>query len=180
MHQGTMELREDKDRAPVVPEWAPYLKPASEVLKPKKYHVEVYGCQMNYNDTEILMSVLDAAGYEKVDSPKDANVIFLMTCAIRDNAEKKIWNRLETIRARIKQEDGTIPMIGVLGCMAERLKERLFDRELVDIVCGPDAYSMADKGANVANVMLSADETYADIHPVRKNDTISAHLSIMR
>lgn len=79
MHQGTMELREDKDRAPVIPEWAPYLKSASEVLKPKRYHVEVYGCQMNYNDTEILMSVLDAAGYVKVDSPKDANVIFLMT-----------------------------------------------------------------------------------------------------
>ncbi|KAJ1885540.1 hypothetical protein LPJ66_010066, partial [Kickxella alabastrina] len=155
------------------------------------YYVEVYGCQMNVNDTEILMSVLNKAGYQRTMELEDSDVIFLMTCAIREKAEDRIWNRLAHLKSlKTKARPDRPPMVGVLGCMAERLKEKLLESDrLVDVVCGPDAYRSlprllslrAMSADGVANVMLSADETYADITPVRLDENkISVHLSVMR
>ncbi|KAJ2548185.1 hypothetical protein IWW35_004304 [Coemansia sp. RSA 1878] len=157
----------------------------------RKYYVEVYGCQMNVSDTEILMAVLNKAGYLRTMDAADADVVFLMTCAIREKAEDRIWSRLAQLKAqRTKTRPERAPMVGVLGCMAERLKERLLEADkLVDVVCGPDAYRSlprllslrAMSADGVANVMLSADETYADITPVRLDaNRISVHLSVMR
>ncbi|KAI8321289.1 hypothetical protein GQ54DRAFT_240612, partial [Martensiomyces pterosporus] len=157
----------------------------------RKYYVEVYGCQMNVNDTEILMAVLNKAGYQRTMSLEDADVIFLMTCAIREKAEDRIWNRLSYLKSlKTKSRPDRAPMVGVLGCMAERLKEKLLESDkLVDVVCGPDGYRSLPRllslralsADGVANVMLSADETYADITPVRLDENkISVHLSIMR
>ncbi|KAJ2355554.1 hypothetical protein GGF43_002619 [Coemansia sp. RSA 2618] len=157
----------------------------------RKYYVEVYGCQMNVSDTEILMAVLNKSGYQRTMSADDADVVFLMTCAIREKAEDRIWSRLRQLKAqRTKTRPERAPMVGVLGCMAERLKERLLESDkLVDVVCGPDAYRSlprllslrAMSADGVANVMLSADETYADITPVRLDaNQISVHLSVMR
>lgn len=114
------------------------------------FFVETYGCQMNVSDSEILTSILEGAGYQRVDSAEDADTILLNTCAIRDNAEARVWTRLRQLRAmrrtkqRIARRDHTAqrpPAVGVLGCMAERLKTRLLEEEqLVDLVAGPDAY----------------------------------------
>ncbi|KAJ2553257.1 hypothetical protein EV175_003006 [Coemansia sp. RSA 1933] len=178
------------DAAMAVPEELPYLS-VSDWGQGRKYYVEVYGCQMNVNDTEILMAVLNKAGYQRTMELEGADVIFLMTCAIREKAEHRIWERLSFLKTlKTKARPERAPMVGVLGCMAERLKERLLEADkLVDVVCGPDAYrslprllslrSMSADG--VANVMLSADETYADITPVRlDSNKISVHLSVMR
>ncbi|KAI9223488.1 hypothetical protein BC828DRAFT_375823 [Blastocladiella britannica] len=159
----------------------------------RKFFLEVYGCQMNSNDTEILNAILHNSGYERTLTLADAEIVLLMTCAIRDNAEQKIWARLAQLRAlRTKPANGGPSrglQIGVLGCMAERLRSNLLDdAKLVDVVCGPDAYrslptllALADDHHQVANVMLSADETYADIMPLRLDPSnLSAHLSIMR
>ncbi|KAJ1849649.1 hypothetical protein LPJ70_000339 [Coemansia sp. RSA 2708] len=157
----------------------------------RKYYVEVYGCQMNVNDTEILMAVLNKAGYQRTMDLDDADVVFLMTCAIREKAEGRIWSRLSQLKSlKTKSRPDRAPMVGVLGCMAERLKEQLLESDkLVDVVCGPDGYRSlprllslrAMSADGVANVMLSADETYADITPVRLDpNKISVHLSIMR
>ncbi|KAJ2402382.1 hypothetical protein GGI23_000756 [Coemansia sp. RSA 2559] len=172
------------------PEELPYMA-VSDWGQGRKYYVEVYGCQMNVNDTEILMAVLNKAGYQRTMALGDADVVFLMTCAIREKAEHRIWERLSALKSlKTKARPDRAPMVGVLGCMAERLKEKLLESDkLVDVVCGPDAYrslprllslrSMSADG--VANVMLSADETYADITPVRLDDNkISVHLSVMR
>ncbi|KAF9354219.1 CDK5 regulatory subunit associated protein 1 [Mortierella sp. NVP85] len=156
-----------------------------------KYFVEVYGCQMNVNDTEILMSIMNSAGYVKADDQGEADIVFLVTCAIRENAEAKIWNRLaELKRRKLGPMKDKAPLVGVLGCMAERLKDKLLDSDkMVDLVCGPDAYRSIPRllsisettRQGIANVMLSADETYADIVPVRiAPESFSAHLSIMR
>ncbi|KAI9141990.1 hypothetical protein BKA69DRAFT_1028046 [Paraphysoderma sedebokerense] len=157
-----------------------------------KFFVEVYGCQMNTNDTEILNSILQKSGFERTLELDSADAIFLMTCAIRENAESKIWHRLRALKSlKTKRSSGSRPpKIGVLGCMAERLKEKLLEHDkLVDIVAGPDSYrsipyllSLSENThQGVANVMLSADETYADIMPLRLNeDSVTAHLSIMR
>lgn len=156
-----------------------------------KYFVEVYGCQMNVNDTEILMAIMNGAGYVKADDQDEADIVFLVTCAIRENAESKIWNRLaELKRRRLGPMKDKAPLVGVLGCMAERLKDKLLDSDkMVDLVCGPDAYRSIPRllsisettRQGIANVMLSADETYADIVPVRiAPESFSAHLSIMR
>ncbi|KAJ1679211.1 hypothetical protein EV182_002507 [Spiromyces aspiralis] len=172
------------------PDRVPYLED-QDWGQGRKYFVEVYGCQMNVNDTEILMSVLNSAGYQRAENIEEADVIFLMTCAIREKAEDKIWQRLANLKTfKAKRRPTQPPMIGVLGCMAERLKAKLLESDkLVDIVCGPDAYrslprllSLRESSVQgVANVMLSADETYADITPVRLNkDDVSVHLSIMR
>ncbi|CAG8720210.1 12822_t:CDS:2, partial [Racocetra persica] len=166
----------------------PYLKDDIKTLGINtKYYIEVYGCQMNVNDTEILMSILNSSGYQKTDRLEDADIVFLVTCAIRDKAENKIWHRLNVLKSMKKNQK---PLIGVLGCMAERLKTKLLDADkMVDIVCGPDAYrsiphllSLAvQTSESVANVMLSADETYADIMPVRLHQGhVSASLSIER
>ncbi|KAJ1962376.1 hypothetical protein IWQ62_003550 [Dispira parvispora] len=174
---------------------APYLRVATQNLaelgQGRKFFVEVYGCQMNVNDTEVLMAILQEAGYQRTMNVDEAHVVFLMTCSIRDNAEKKIWARLRYYKSLANQRNGNqAPLVGVLGCMAERLKDKLLDKDkLVDVVCGPDAYrslphllSMAEESMlGVANVLLSTDETYADITPVRLHpNQVSVHLSIMR
>ncbi|KAF9322597.1 CDK5 regulatory subunit associated protein 1 [Podila minutissima] len=182
----------DPKLANAVAEDVPYLSVKGRKLGAgAKYFVEVYGCQMNVNDTEILMSIMNGAGYTKADDQGDADIVFLVTCAIRENAETRIWNRLaELKRKKMRPQKDRAPLVGVLGCMAERLKDKLLDSDkMVDLVCGPDAYrsiphllSISETTRQgVANVMLSADETYADIVPMRiAPDSFSAHLSIMR
>ncbi|CAM0137265.1 hypothetical protein VKS41_004974 [Umbelopsis sp. WA50703] len=169
----------------------PYLNVVGPSLgRGRKFYIEVYGCQMNVNDTEILNSILTNSGYERTSSIEEANVVFLVTCAIRENAEGRIWDRLKFLRHyRTKVNKETPPMVGVLGCMAERLKSKLLEQDrLVDIVCGPDAYrsiphliSLAENKDGVANVMLSADETYADVMPMRLDqNSVSGWVSVMR
>ncbi|CAK9786194.1 hypothetical protein CC85DRAFT_283701 [Cutaneotrichosporon oleaginosum] len=171
------------------PDEVPYLS-VSDWGEGRRYYIEVYGCQMNVSDTEVLMAVLNKSGYQRTTELADADIIFLMTCAVRDKAEERVWGRLSDLKGRrTKMGKGKPPTVGVLGCMAERLKEKLLDRG-ADVVCGPDAYrslprllSLRALGADgVANVMLSADETYADITPVRMDDKNphSAYVSIMR
>lgn len=164
-------------------------------LKPfstRKVFIEVYGCQMNTNDAEIVHGILKNSpgnNYEKSDSIQDADVVLLMTCAIRENAETKIWNRLNVIRSFENMNKKSLT-VGVLGCMAERLKSDLLERsKTVDLVCGPDAYrdlpnllkgAENDRDKNI-NVSLSMDETYADISPVRLDSSKkTAFVSIMR
>lgn len=178
------------------PDAVPYL-PVSDWGEGRRYYIEVYGCQMNVSDTEVLMSVLNKSGYKRTTELAEADIIFLMTCAVRDKAEERVWGRLSELKGRSRKlkakskesSASAAPTVGVLGCMAERLKEKLLDRG-ADVVCGPDAYrslprllSLRALGADgVANVMLSADETYADITPVRMDDKNphSAYVSIMR
>ncbi|KAI8071599.1 tRNA-I(6)A37 thiotransferase enzyme MiaB [Gongronella butleri] len=176
------------------PDQIPYLTPplASHTWgQGAKYFIEVYGCQMNVNDTEILNAIMLKSGYERTMQLEEANVVFLVTCAIRENAETRIWERLKYLRHfRTKLNSNTPPLIGVLGCMAERLKTQMLDDRLADIVCGPDGYrsiphlislAASDFKDGVANVMLSADETYTDIMPVRLDKSnVSGWISIMR
>ncbi|RHY52401.1 hypothetical protein DYB38_001599 [Aphanomyces astaci] len=160
-----------------------------ETTVPKSFHIETYGCQMNSSDSEIVRAILLKHG-------DDADVVLLNTCAIRENAESKIWRRLEVfkqnkLKAR-KQKKGTpTQTVGVLGCMAERLKSKLLESDkMVDLVVGPDAYrdlpnllGILTQGAQdtAVNVQLSLDETYADIAPVRSDDSNpAAFVSIMR
>ena len=148
-----------------------------------KFHVETYGCQMNMSDSEIVRSILLSAGHTETPTVEDAELIFQNTCAIRENAESKIWNRLKYFRGMRKRSGRKgYPKIGVLGCMAERLKEKLLEEEAVDLVCGPDAYrdlprlleSVLSSDQKEANTQLSFEETYADINPVRKAGSESA------
>ncbi|KDR12757.1 CDK5 regulatory subunit-associated protein 1, partial [Zootermopsis nevadensis] len=156
-------------------------------------YFEVYGCQMNVNDTEIIWSILKDVGYLKSESIQEADVILIVTCAIREGAEIKVWNKLKHFRslkkAREKQNHKPQLKIGILGCMAERLKHQLLEKEqTVDIVAGPDSYkdlprllTLTDNNQTAVNVLLSLDETYADIAPVRLNqDSVTAFVSIMR
>jgi len=149
--------------------------------------IETYGCQMNFSDTEIVASILREMGYSFTSNEKEADIIFLNTCSIRENAELKIWNRLKSFKRAKRNNPGLL--IGVLGCMAERLRKKLLEREkLVDMVVGPDAYrtlpalvAEAESGQKAVNVLLSREETYADISPIRLNTNgISAFVSIMR
>ncbi|KAG2177005.1 hypothetical protein INT43_007659 [Umbelopsis isabellina] len=178
-------------QSPAVADSVPYLNVVGPSLgRGRKFYIEVYGCQMNVNDTEILNSILTTSGYERTSSIEEANVVFLVTCAIRENAEGRIWDRLKFLRHyRTKVNKETPPMVGVLGCMAERLKSKLLEQDrLVDIVCGPDAYrsiphliSLAENKDGVANVLLSADETYADVMPMRLDqNSVSGWVSVMR
>jgi len=153
----------------------------------KRFHIETYGCQMNFSDSEIVQAILTEQGHTPVETPEQADIIFVNTCSIRDNAEKKVWERLHHLRALRKSRDELV--IGVLGCMAERVRERFLEKEkLVDIVVGPDAYrdipnllAQVDDGRKAVNVLLSLDETYADITPVRTvGNGVSAFVSIMR
>lgn len=148
-----------------------------------KFHIETYGCQMNSSDSEIVRSILLSAGHSETHTVDDAELIFQNTCAIRENAESKIWNRLKFFRSmRKKSKRKGYPKVGVLGCMAERLKDRLLEEEAVDLVCGPDAYrdlprlleSITSTGQKEANIQLSFEETYADISPVRSTGSESA------
>ncbi|MCX6140786.1 MAG: tRNA (N6-isopentenyl adenosine(37)-C2)-methylthiotransferase MiaB [Candidatus Kapabacteria bacterium] len=149
-----------------------------------RVHVESYGCQMNTNDSEIVMGVMHANGYASATGPDDADVILLNTCAIRDNAEKKIHERLMHLKHYKKSNRDLV--VGVLGCMAERLRVKLLDTKLVDLVVGPDEYRRVPElvdsamgGERGIAVKLSRFETYDDIVPLR-TDGVSAWTSIMR
>ena len=153
----------------------------------KKFYIENYGCQMNFNDSEIVASLLTKKGYQVTGNYEDAKVVLINTCAIRDKAEMTIRRRLGTFNKIKKNNPGML--IGILGCMAERLKSKLLEEEkLVDIVAGPDAYRAlpglideADGGQKAINVFLSREETYADVSPVRLNSNgVTAFVSIMR
>ena len=153
----------------------------------KKVYIETYGCQMNVADSEVVMSILSAAGYSPTEEINNAGLILINTCSIRDNAEQRIWGRLKAI-SHLKKRNGAIK-IGIIGCMAERLKEKLLETEqLVDIVVGPDAYrelptlvAEAEAGHKAVNVLLSREETYGDISPVRMDKNgVSSFVSIMR
>lgn len=153
----------------------------------KQAYVETYGCQMNFSDTEIIAAMLTDLGYGFTQTPEAADLILINTCSIRENAEQKVWNRLKTWRTLKRQRPGL--QVGVMGCMAERLKSKLLEQEqLVDLVVGPDAYrslpdllAEVDGGQKAVNVLLSREETYADIAPIRLNTNgVSAFISIMR
>lgn len=143
---------------------------------------------MNVSDTEIVYSIMNQVGYSRAKEPDNADIVFLNTCAIRDHAEHKIWSRLGELRAK-KRASKTGPVVGVLGCMAERLKEKLLEEEkIVDIVAGPDSYRdlprllsrVTSHSERAMNVMLSADETYADISPVREDENgVSAYVYVL-
>lgn len=161
------------------------VKPILDPEKPKVF-IETYGCQMNVNDSEVVLSILQGCGYSLCEKLEEADLIFINTCSIRDNAEQRIWGRLDLFRQMKKKKRGLV--VGILGCMAERLKEELLEHEGVDIVAGPDSYRELPKllaslsGDNKQiNVILSQEETYADISPVRMdNNGVSAFISIMR
>jgi tRNA-2-methylthio-N6-dimethylallyladenosine synthase len=148
-------------------------------------YVETYGCQMNFSDTEIVTSVMQYEGYGTTDDPAEADVIFINTCAIRENAEDKIFNRLKNLRP-FKRKNPKL-VVGVLGCMAERMRKEIFEKEkIIDVLAGPDAYKdiprllgLAESGQKAANTFLSLEETYTDITPVRKTG-VGALVTIMR
>lgn len=153
----------------------------------RKLYIESYGCAMNFSDSEIVASIMTDMGFNTTSEYKEADVIFINTCSIRENAEQKVRNRLREFAAVKKQNRGLV--VGVLGCMAERLKARFLEEEkLVDVVIGPDSYrdlpnliGSVDDGNKAVNVLLSREETYADISPVRLNSNgITAFVSIMR
>ncbi|MCH6233070.1 tRNA (N6-isopentenyl adenosine(37)-C2)-methylthiotransferase MiaB [Cognataquiflexum rubidum] len=155
--------------------------------KQKKLYIESYGCQMNFSDSEIVASIMKDNGYDTTSDFEQADVIFLNTCSIRDKAEQTVRKRLSQFNT-LKRNKPEL-MVGVLGCMAERLKEKLLDEEkIVDVVVGPDAYrdlpnlvTGAEFGNKGVNTFLSREETYADISPVRLNSNgVNAMISIMR
>ncbi|MDR2814226.1 MAG: tRNA (N6-isopentenyl adenosine(37)-C2)-methylthiotransferase MiaB [Prevotellaceae bacterium] len=150
-------------------------------------YIETYGCQMNVNDSEVVASVMRGQGYAMCSAAESADLVLINTCSIRENAELRVWGRLAELRA-LKRKKPQL-MLGVIGCMAERLKERLMEQEQsVDLVVGPDAYrelpnlvSLAKAGQKGVNVELSREETYAEVAPVRYDSNgVSAFVSIMR
>ncbi|MGM0588635.1 MAG: tRNA (N6-isopentenyl adenosine(37)-C2)-methylthiotransferase MiaB [Bacteroidota bacterium] len=154
----------------------------------RNFYIETYGCQMNFADSEIVNSILIEDGMKPIQDVEEADVIFLNTCSIRDNAEQKVWNRLKELRAMREEKDRNIT-VGVLGCMAERIRDKFLEKDrLVDLVVGPDAYrdlpqllNEVDDGRKAVNVLLSMEETYADITPVRTTgDGLTAFVSISR
>ena len=155
-------------------------------MQEKKLFIETYGCQMNVADSEVVAAILQEKKYQLVHSAEEADAIFLNTCSIRDNAEKRIWNKLDLYNSYKKKDKNLI--IGVLGCMAERVGEKFLEKGIVDLVAGPDAYRdlpyLIDKvehGGKAVNVTLSTNETYDKITPVRIGDkTISGFVSITR
>lgn len=152
----------------------------------KQLFIETYGCQMNVADSEVVASVMKMAGYELCDDIKDADAVFLNTCSVRDKAEQRIIHRLEALHAEQKQ--GRRLILGVLGCMAERVKERLLEEHYADLVAGPDAYltlpdliAQVEAGHKAINIELSNSETYRDIIPERFcGSNLSGFVSIMR
>ncbi|MBQ8483990.1 MAG: tRNA (N6-isopentenyl adenosine(37)-C2)-methylthiotransferase MiaB [Bacteroidales bacterium] len=159
------------------------IRPISDPSKPKVY-IETYGCQMNVNDSEVILSILQDAGYVLTENMNEADVILANTCSIRDNAEQRIWGRIDQFRLQKRNREGVV--IGIVGCMAERLKEKLLEK--VDLVAGPDSYRSLPQLLKAItpetpqiNVLLSHEETYADIAPVRLDKNgVSAFISIMR
>lgn len=152
----------------------------------KKLFIETYGCQMNVADSEVVASVMKMAGYEPCDNIDDADAVLLNTCSVRDNAEQKIYHRLDALDAQRRK--GRKLIIGVLGCMAERVKETLLNEHHADLVAGPDAYlalpdliAQAEAGQKAINIELSTTETYRDVVPRRVGgNRISGFVSIMR
>jgi tRNA-2-methylthio-N6-dimethylallyladenosine synthase len=153
----------------------------------RNLYIETYGCAMNLADSEVMASIMQAEGFKTTDDPLKADVVFLNTCAIRDNAEAKIWGRLKEMKGNKRKNPGMI--VGLMGCMAERLKSKLLEQDqLVDIVVGPDAYrdipklsQQVEEGQRAVNVLLSREETYAEITPVRLGSNgVNAFISIMR
>ena len=152
----------------------------------KKLFIETYGCQMNVADSEVVASIMGMAGYEVCETLEEADAVFLNTCSIRDNAEQRIWGRLENLNALRKRKKGLI--IGVLGCMAERVKDDLIANHHVNLVAGPDAYldlpaliAQAERGEAAINIEISTTETYRDVIPARIcTGRVSGYVSIMR
>lgn len=152
----------------------------------KKVYIETYGCQMNVNDTEVIFSILKKAGYDRTENMDEADVIMANTCSIRDNAEQRIRGRIDQFYGQKRLHEGVVS--GIVGCMAERLKNKLLESGRVDFVAGPDSYrslplllSRIAPGKPQINVELSREETYGDIEPVRiDKNGVSAFISIMR
>lgn len=161
------------------------IRPIIDEKRPKIY-IETYGCQMNVNDSEVILSILQDEGYALTENIDEANVILANTCSIRDNAEQRIWGRIDQFRLQKRKRQGVV--IGIVGCMAERLKDKLLEGHEVDIVAGPDSYRSLPALLRAVtpdnpqiNVLLSHEETYADISPVRMDrNGVSAFISIMR
>ncbi len=152
----------------------------------KKLFIETYGCQMNVADSEVVASVMKMAGYEVCEDIKDADAVFLNTCSVRDNAEQKIYHRLDTLHA--EQKRGRNLILGVLGCMAERVKDDLIENHHAQLVAGPDSYlnlpdmmAQAEAGHKAIDIELSKTETYRDVVPQRiALSKIGGFVSIMR
>ena len=152
----------------------------------KHVYIETYGCQMNVNDTEVIFSILSGAGYARTENIAEADRLMANTCSVRDNAEQRIWGRIEVFNQQRKTRPGVL--VGIVGCMAERLKDQLLETRKVDLVVGPDAYRSLPRLLEAVapdspqmDVLLSREETYADITPVRTDrNGISAFISIMR
>lgn len=175
-------LSEDRQGEVIVKEGLRGIQPNG-----KRFYIESYGCQMNFSDSEIVASILCENGYVSTPDYNEADLVLVNTCSIRENAEQRVRNRLKNFHVVKRRNPNAL--IGVLGCMAERLKEKFLEEEqLVDIVVGPDAYrhlpkliSEAESGQKAVNVLLSREETYADISPVRlSSNGVSAFISIMR
>lgn len=151
----------------------------------KKLFIETYGCQMNVADSEVVASIMQSDGFELTDSIAEADAIFVNTCSIRDNAEQKVLNRLQFFQSLKRKKKGLI--IGVIGCMAERVQDELIKEHGVDFVAGPDAYldlpnlvGAVEQGEKAINIELSTTETYRDVLPARIGKSISGFVSIMR
>lgn len=183
MRESAIELVHDESRQGEV-----FSVPATTPRPFRKhFYIESYGCAMNFADSEVIASLLQKEGYGPTSQAEQAQLILINTCSIRDKAEQTIRRRLSELRS-VKNKNPSV-LIGILGCMAERLKEKLLEQEqLVDLVVGPDAYrtlpsliSSADEGNKAVNVLLSREETYGDIAPFRLNSNgVSAFISIMR
>ena len=153
----------------------------------KKLYIETYGCQMNVADSELVASIMKMAGYEVCDNENEADAIFLNTCSIRENAENKVINRLDILHAMGKKRETPL-IVGVLGCMAERVKDDLIQNHHANLVCGPDSYlnlpdmiAQCENGTNAIDIKLSLTETYRDVIPQRLGgNRVSGFVSIMR
>lgn len=183
--QATRDNREKHDETRQGEAFAPFVEDPNRYRK--KFYIESYGCQMNFADSEIVASILNQQGFGATRNVEEADLIFINTCSIREKAEQTVRRRLTEFRKIKEQKKGTL--VGVLGCMAERLKSQWLEEEkLVDLVVGPDAYRSlpglveeAGGGQKAVNVLLSREETYADISPVRLDSNgVSAFVSIMR
>jgi len=181
----TSFLKKEQDETRQGEAYAPFELDPNQYRK--RFYIESYGCQMNFADSEIVASILNREGFGATRNLEEADLIFINTCSIREKAEQTVRKRLTEFRKIKEQKKGML--VGVLGCMAERLKSKFLEEEkLVDIVVGPDAYRSlpalveeAESGQKAVNVLLSRDETYADISPVRLNSNgVSAFVSIMR
>jgi tRNA-2-methylthio-N6-dimethylallyladenosine synthase len=152
----------------------------------KKLYIETYGCQMNVADSEVVASVMADKGYELTEDQNQADAIFINTCSVRDNAEQRVWGRLNLFNSYKKKKKDLI--IGMIGCMAERLADNLLEKKVVDLVAGPDAYrdlpyliDKANEGEEAINVELSLNETYDSLVPKRlQQASISGFVSITR